>query len=76
MIEKILEIFKDEVKPLYCVHCGGFLGYHVLYSGMFMIKCRRCKNFTIVTSDIDNESLTNNIIGIRLPEKGTRTRKA
>lgn len=41
-----------------CSHCGRFLGYASIKDGLVIIKCKNCKNWSIVAEGPTFESLT------------------
>lgn len=53
--DKILSNQMCETQPLYCARCGAFFGYQAIMLGIIRLKCRRCKEWTIINISPDVE---------------------
>lgn len=50
-VKKLLELPNDlnpDVEEFHCVNCGRFLGLIALVEGTVVIKCRRCKIWSVI----------------------------
>jgi len=48
---------KGFLTELHCIGCGRFLGYECVVVGVIKIKCKSCKEWTVIESLYDEEEL-------------------
>ena len=61
----------DIASEVRCSHCGRFLGYASIKDGLVIIKCKNCKNWSIIAEGPTFESLTTKAIyDMVVPAKG------
>ena len=46
-----MEINKDELKPIRCCSCGRFLGLECIKVGVIKLKCKNCKQWTVLLGE-------------------------
>jgi phage FluMu protein Com len=55
---KKLKLNQDDLKPVRCISCGRFLGMENIKVGIVRLKCKSCKQWTVLLGRDEDWSLT------------------
>ena len=57
LLEEIPDELNTTLEELHCSNCGRFLALVAIVEGTLVIKCRQCKNYTVL--DVQGISVVN-----------------
>jgi len=64
-----------EIRQIRCSNCGRFLGIGYIQEGEVYLKCKNCKQFTVIVGKSAEETLTGKDMYDRILSTGQKVRK-